>query len=135
MRFVDRMTVTSRQDLSLARFLHEHERACQACHRLDSSPGALVLDHLIPNRWDGERFEDWLCRQVRDALLTHVQSDDWTGEDGAWVGTRTQTAVDGIAFNAEDREWLLERFGLQHPEVQAVWEEACRREHIQQIAA
>lgn len=134
MKFIDRMTVTSRQELPLTRFLHEHERACEACHRLDSSPGALILDHLMPNRWQGETFEDWLCRQVRDALLTHMQSDDWQGEDGAWEGIRTQTAVESVAFDTEDRAWLLERYG-RHPEVLAVWEEACRLEHIQQIAA
>ena len=134
MKFIDRMTVTSRQELPLTRFLHEHERACEACHRLDSSPGALILDHLMPNRWQGETFEDWLCRQVRDALLTHVQADDWQGDDGAWEGIRTQTAVESIAFDTEDRAWLLERYG-RHPEVLAVWEEACRLEHIQQIAA
>jgi hypothetical protein len=38
------------------------------------------------------------------------------------------------AFDTEDRAWLLERYG-RHPEVLAVWEEACRLEHIQQIAA
>ena len=134
MKFIDRMTVTNRTELPLGRFLHEHKRACEACNRLDSSPGALLLDHLLPNRWQGETFADWLCRQVRDALLTHMQSDDWTGEDGAWEGIRTQTAVECIAFDAEDRAWLLERYG-RHPEVLAIWEEACRLEHIQQIAA
>jgi hypothetical protein len=134
MKFIDRMTVTSRQQLPLTRFLHEHERACEACHRLDSSPGALILDHLLANRWQGETFEDWLCRQVRDALLTHVQSVDWTGEDGAWEGIRTQTAVESIAFDAEDRAWLLERYG-QHPEVLAVWTEACRQSEEARLAA
>ena len=134
MRYVERMTTTGRQELGLARFLHEHERAGEACHRLDSSPGALILDHLVPNRWDGETFEGWLCRQVTEILATHVQTDDWTGEDGAWVGMRSQFTLEGITLDEEDRVWLHDRFG-RHPEVQAVWAEACRKAHIQQLAA
>ena len=134
MRFVEKMTTTARQELSLARFLHEHERASEACNRLDSSPGALILDHLVPNRWGGETFEGWLCRQVTEILATHVQTDDWTGEDGAWVGTRSQFTLEGITLDGEDRAWLLDRFG-RHPEVQAVWAEACRKDQVQQIAA
>ena len=134
MRFVEKMTTTARQELTLARFMHEHERASEACHRLDSSPGTLILDHLLPNRWDGETFEGWLCRQVTEILATHVQTDDWVGEDGAWAGTRNQFSLESITLDEEDRIWLLDRFG-RHPEVQAVWAEACRKEHIQQLAA
>lgn len=135
MKFIDRMTVSSRTEMPLGRFLHEHERACEACHRLDSSPGALILDHLVPARWVAETFEDWLCRQVVGILADHVQTDDWKSVEGdEWAGTRTRCSVGSMTLDAEDREWLLERYS-RHPEVLAVWEEACRREHIQQIAA
>jgi hypothetical protein len=134
MKFIERLTVSSRVELGVGEFLFSSEIADAVCHEQDCSPGALILDNLVANRNDGEAFEEWLCRQVREIIVLHVQTDDWQGEEGAWTGIRTQRVVEGIALDGDDRAWLMARYG-RHPEVMAVWEEACRRDHIQQLAA
>lgn len=134
MRFRLRHTTTEHREQSLADFLFTGDLASAVCEQLDSSPGALLLDHLVANRWPGESFEDWLLRQVREILTAHVQTDDWREGEGDQGGTRTQRTLEGIELGDEDRAWLMSRFA-RHPEVLLIWEEACRQDHIRQIAA
>lgn len=126
MRYVKRTTVTERLERPLEEFLFADLFVSEVCRQQDSSPGALILDHLVANCHEDERFEDWLCRQIREILAQHVQTDDWQGQPSAWVGTRTQCALDTVELNTDDRDWILIRYG-KHPEVLAVWEEANRR--------
>lgn len=130
MKFRQRYTTVDHWEQSLADFLFAGDLASEVCQFNDTSPGAILLDNLVANRWPGENFEQWLLRQVREILVQHVQTDDWEEESQ----TRTQQTVEAIELCDEDRDWLLARFA-QHPEVLAVWEEACRDEHIRQIAA
>ncbi len=123
MRYTAIQTKTEHREEPLGTFLFSGDLASAICQQCDSSPGALILDHLIPEKGEGEILEDWLCRQVRETLALHIQTDDWRGVDG--VGVRNQTHLVDIAFSAEDRRWLIERYA-RHPEVLALWEEACR---------
>lgn len=130
MKYIERNTVTVHRKGSLSDFLHASALASLVCHQQDTSPGAILLDHLVPNRWAGESFETWLLRQVREILTGHIQTDDWQEE----TARRMQHTVEGIEFDDLDRQWLLERYA-RHPEVLAVWEEACRLDHIRRLAA
>lgn len=123
MKFTLRHTTTTRQELSIGDLLFASPLAALVCGQQDTSPGAILLDHLVPNRWPGESFDGWLLRQTREILVAHVQTDDWEEE----CGRRTQRTLEGIELDDHDRRWLLERFG-RHPEVMAVWEDACRPE-------
>lgn len=134
MKFRQRYTTVEHREQSLADFLFAGELASEVCQILDSSPGALILDNLVANRWPGEDFEQWLLRQVREILVQHVQTDDWQEADTTGVGTRTQQTIESITLSDEDRDWLMARFA-HHPEVLLVWEEACRQDHIRQLAA
>ena len=131
MRYTAVHTTTEHGDEPLGTFLFSGELASAICRQTDSSPGALILDHLIPEKSEDETLEDWLCRQVRETLALHIQSDDWQGEGGA--GVRSQTHLVDIALSPEDREWLITRY-TRHPEVLALWEDACRADS-QRIAA
>ena len=120
MKYIERHTVTVHRHGSLSDFLRASALASTVCHEQDTSPGALLLDHLLPERGVGEGFADWLCRQVATILAQHVQTDDWRDEESR----RMQHWVENIELDADDRQWILERFG-RHPEVLVVWEEAC----------
>lgn len=134
MQFTQRHTTTERCEQPLANFLFAGLLASQVCEVQGTSPGALLLDNLVANRWPGENFEQWLLRQVREILAQHVQTDDWQDGESAGLGTRTQQTVESISLSEEDRDWLMARFA-RHPEVLLVWEEAIRQKHISQIAA
>jgi hypothetical protein len=134
MKFIHRMTVANRLEMPLRMFLEEHALVRDVCREHGTTPAALILDGLVPNKYEGEDFGDWLVRQVREILAHGVQTDDWQGEDGAWVGWRTQCVLDSLAFSAEDRQWLLQEYG-GHPEVVAVWEAACRMGKSRALAA
>ncbi len=125
MRYVKRTNVTERLERSLEEFLFADPFVSGVCQQRESSPGALILDHLVANCHEDEGFEDWLCRQVREILAQHVQTDDWQGLPEEWLGTRSQCALDTVQLSAEDQEWLLTRYG-NHPEVMAAWREANR---------
>lgn len=133
MRFTQRTTVTHRSEQSLADFLFAGELASVVCRQLDISAGALLLDHLVANRWPGESFNDWLLRQVREILAHQVQTDDWREGEQPSLGTRTQRTVEAVEFSDDDRAWLLARF-THHPEVLLVWEEACRQQPARMAA-
>jgi len=75
-----------------------------------------------------EPLETWLCRQLLEILGQHIQSDGWQG-DGSWVGIRSQQHLANIILSPDDRQWLIDRYA-RHPEVLAVWAEACRAEKL-----
>ena len=131
MRYTAVHTTTEHREEPLGAFLFSGDLASAICRQTQSSPGALILDHLIPAKDEGETLEDWLCRQVRETLALHIQTDDWLGGGGNSV--RSQTHLVDIVLSPEDRQWLIERYA-RHPEVVAVWEDACRGEG-QNIAA
>lgn len=131
MRYTAVHTTTEHGEEPLGTFLFSGDLASAICRQTDSSPGALILDHLIPAKDEDETLEDWLCRQVRETLALHIQTDDWRGVDG--VGVRNQTHLVDIVLSPEDRQWLIERYG-RHPEVLALWQEACRADG-RQLAA
>ena len=118
MRYTAIHTTSEQREEPLGAFLFSGELASAICRQSDSSPGALVLDHLIPVREEGETLEDWLCRQVRETLAQHVQLDDWR------EGVRSQAHLVDIGLSPEDQKWLITRYA-KHPEVLAIWEEAC----------
>ena len=134
MRYIERTTTSERRERPVLEYLFSGELPAEVCVQTQSSPGALLLDHLVPNRGDGESFPDWLCRQVQEILVQHVRTDDWQGEDDAWVSTRTERCIDIVELTLEDRNWILARYG-NHPEVLAVWEEACKTLPDHSIAA
>lgn len=133
MRYTAIHTTSEHRDEPLGPFLFSGELASAICCQTDSSPGALILDHLIPARDAGETLEDWLCRQVRETLALHVQADDWQEPDAKRLGVRSERHLINIVLSAEDRAWLIERYA-RHPEVLALYDEACRADG-QQIAA
>ena len=134
MRVTIRRTVTERREQGLEAFLFAGSPVSEVCGQQKVSPGALLLDNLVANRGDGETFKNWLARQAAEVLAQQVQTDDW--QEGRCTGlvTRVQCAVEGIQLSADDRQWILERYG-RHPEVLAVWEQACRNAHPAQQAA
>lgn len=134
MRFTQRTTVAERREQPLADFLFAGELAHAVCQQLDISAGALILDHLVACRWPDEAFKGWLLRQVREILAHHVQTDDWQDGEHQPLGTRVQRTVESIELSDQDLDWLIARFA-RHPEVLAVWEEACRQDAlIRQVA-
>lgn len=134
MRYIQREVRTERREETVAAFLFDGELASAVCGGLDSSPGALILDHLIPVREGSETLEDWLVRQVREIFTTHIQTDDWQGQPDEWAGIRTQCTVEDVELSAEDCEWLVTRY-VSHPDVLALWEEACREGREEKVAA
>ena len=133
MRYIIRTTIAERREQPVLDYLFSGELPSEVCTQTGSSPGALILDHLVPNRRKAESFPDWLCRQVREILVQHIQTDDWQGEDDAWVSTRTERCLDIVELTPEDRNWILARYG-NHPEVLAVWEAACNRQEQKRAA-
>ena len=131
MRYTAIHTKTEHREEPLGTFLFSGDLASAICQQCDSSPGALILDHLIPEKSEDETLEDWLCRQVRETLALHIQTDDWQSDGGN--GVRSQTHLVDIVLSPEDRQWLIERYA-RHPEVLALWEEACRADG-RQLAA
>lgn len=123
MRYTAVHTTTEHGEEPLGTFLFSGDLASAICRQTDSSPGALILDHLIPEKSAGETLEYWLCRQVRETLALHIQTDDWQGDTGN--GVRSQRHLVDIVLSPEDRQWLVERYA-RHPEVLALWEETCR---------
>lgn len=127
MRYVLCETVTERREEPLGDVLFSGDLASAVCHESGSSPGGLILENLVARCDEDEMFEDWLLRQVREILILHLRTDEWQGSDGAWLGTRTRCYIEGVVFSAEDRQWLLDRYG-RHPEVLAIWRQATCRE-------
>ena len=109
MRYIQREVRTERRDESMAAFLFDGELASAVCGEVDSSPDALILDHLIPVREGSETLEDWLVRQVKEIFTTHIQTDDWQGQPDEWEGVRTQCTVEDVELSTADRDWLLIR--------------------------
>ena len=54
MRHLQREVRTEGQEEPIAEFLFGDGLASTVCHQLDSSPGALLLDHLVPSMEPGE---------------------------------------------------------------------------------
>ena len=129
MRYTAVHTTSEHREEPLGTFLFGGELASAICRQTDSSPGALILDHLLPVKDEGETLKTWLCRQVRETLAQHIQADDWQGEDGEWAGVRSHSHLTGIMLSPDDREWLIARYA-RHPEVLALWREACGSERI-----
>ena len=126
MRYIQREVRTERREESVAAFLFDGGLVDDVCGGVGSSPGALILDHLIPVREGSETLDDWLVRQVKEIFTTHIQTDDWQGLPEQWAGIRTHCTVENVELSAEDRQWILTRYA-KHPEVLALWDEACRQ--------
>lgn len=134
MRYIQREVRTERREEAVEAFLSEGGLAADVFRKLDLSPGALILDHLIPEKEGAESLDIWLLRQVRTIIAAQVESDEWAGVPGAWHGVRTRCTVETVELSTEDCAWLIERYA-RHPEVLAVWEGACRRAMPERVAA
>lgn len=125
MRYLLQSEKAERCNEGLERFLMGGGIVAEACKALETNPGALVMDYLLPATTPGESLEDWLVRQVSEIIVQIVQVDDWS-DLGNGCSRRESRSVRSVEFDAEDRAWILERFG-RHPEVLQVWHEAVLR--------
>lgn len=116
MRYVETTRTIARLSMPIAGFL--------AGHRLvwlqtgEQNPVDWMAGEFLAAADQGEKFEDWVCRQAKEILDTALRRDTIGPE-----GVHACHAVYGAEFDASDREHLVRVLG-EHPDVQRKWHEA-----------
>ncbi len=112
MKYVETITIRSRQSMPLSEFLETNGTVKQQAE--GENPVDWLASQFLPDADRAEGYQDWIARQVVQILETELLSD--TVQDGRHVARK----VAGVEITPEDRAWLFSALG-HHPEVLAVW--------------
>lgn len=112
MKYVETITIRSRQSMPIAEFLETNETVKQQAEGED--PIDWLASQFLPDAGREEGYGDWIVRQVAQILETALLHDAM--RDGRHVARK----VTGVELTADDRAWLFQALG-HHPVVLAVW--------------
>ena len=112
MRYVETITIRSRQSMPIAEFLETNGTVKQQVEGENSVDW--LANQFLPDADRAEEYQDWIARQVAQILETALLAD--TVQDGRHVARK----VSGVQISPEDRGWLFSALG-HHPAVLAVW--------------
>jgi hypothetical protein len=119
MRYAEMTRTTARLTMTIAGFLAGHRLVGQQAG--EDNPVEWLAGEFLAAADNGEKFEDWTCRQVVEILNTALRHDTIGPE-----GVHACHAVYGAELDAEDREYLVRMLG-NHPDVCRKWNEAQAR--------
>jgi hypothetical protein len=116
MRYTETTRTTAHLAATISAFLAGH---CLVGRQAGGeNPMEWLAGEFLAAADDGEKFEDWVCRQVVDILNIALRHDEIAPK-----GVHTGHCVYGVQLDDDDREHLLGVLG-SHPEVQRKWREA-----------
>ena len=116
MRYAEMTRTTARLAMPIAAFLAGHRLVGRQAG--EESPVEWRAGEFLAAANDGEKFDDWVCRQAVEILDTALRHDSIGPE-----GVHACHAVYGADFDAADRAYLVRMLG-GHPAVLQKWREA-----------
>lgn len=120
MRCLERKTTERHWEMPLPDFLERCSLVQRFAANQNMTVEEMLVDGIIANRLEGEGYESWLARQVREVLSLQCEQDNWRpGADGHTT-CRTDRDLEQVSFSTEDRRWIVATLG-QRADVLAVW--------------
>ena len=116
MRYAEMTRTTARLAMPIAAFLAGHRLVGRQAG--EESPVEWLSGEFLAAANDGEKFDDWVCRQAVEILDTALRHDSIGPE-----GVHACHAVYGAELDAGDRTYLVRALG-SHPDVRRKWREA-----------
>ena len=122
MKYLERIKISYRMAMSFEEFLQQDSTLLWLAEQADMTPADFLVSELIPEAGDGEAFQDWLLRHVKECLEAQLWRDSSEGYGDAG-GVHFSRHVDGVEFSPQDKEFILRTFS-DLPEVKNLWVEA-----------
>ena len=117
MKYVETITIRSRQSMPLSEFLETNGTVKQQAE--GENPVDWLASQFLPDADRAEGYQDWIARQVVQILETVLLSD--TVQDGRHVARK----IASVEITTEDRAWLFQTLG-HHSTVLTVWRSMLR---------